>query len=145
MISKNKKETLISKINLSSLKVLWVLVYSASLSGVVLILQSGFQTDYNFLLPQWTQTAQAIITDNTLYLVLQMKERNISAGANDLNALAKTLELDHKGVITDYNLEGFNYNILTFHLPEISDIYNTVYFSDLCGVLALSASNLTQC
>lgn len=53
--------------------------------------------------------------------------------------------MDHKGVITDNNLEGFNYNILSFHLTDVSNIYNSVYFSNLCLVLPLSATNLTQC
>jgi hypothetical protein len=108
-------------------------------------LASGFNYDYNFLLPQWEQTASAITIDNTLYLVLQMQDNNISAGTTNLAALASTLELDHKGVITENNLEGFNYNILTFHLTDVANIYNTVYFSNLCSVLPLPPSNFTDC
>jgi hypothetical protein len=48
-------------------------------------------------------------------------------------------------VITENNLETFNYNILTFHLADVAAIYNTVYFSNLCSVLPLAATNLTQC
>lgn len=74
-----------------------------------------------------------------------MRDNNITAGKTDLNALANVLQLDHKGVITDNNLESFNYNILNFHLTDIANIYDTVYFSNLCSVLSLNATNLTQC
>lgn len=74
-----------------------------------------------------------------------MQDHNIAAGNANLTALASTLQLAHKGVITDNNLEGFNYNILNFHLPDVASIYNTVYFSNLCTVLTLPTSNLTQC
>jgi hypothetical protein len=105
LISKNKKETLISKINLSSLKVVWLLLYSSCFSVLLLVLASGYNSDYDFLLPQWNQTSAAITIDNTLYLTLQMQDHNISAGnSSNLTALATTLELDHKGVITDNNL-----------------------------------------
>lgn len=74
-----------------------------------------------------------------------MRDNNITAGKTDLNALANVLQLDHKGVITDNNLETFNYNILSFHLTDIASIYDTVYFSNLCSVLSLNPTNLTQC
>ena len=74
-----------------------------------------------------------------------MRENNITAGTTDLNSLANVLQLYHKGVITDNNLESFNYNILTFHLADIASIYDTVYFSNLCSVLSLNPTNLTQC
>jgi hypothetical protein len=60
-----------------------------------------------------------------------MQDYNIYTGSN-LSALASTLKMDHKGVITDNNLEGFNYNILDFHLTDVANIYNSVYFSNLC-------------
>lgn len=131
--------------DLTSLKVLWVLVYSLSFSILMLVQASGYSIDFNFLLPQWMQTSQAITIDSTLYLTLQMKSHNISAGNTNLTALANTLELDHKGVIAEYSLEDFNYNILTFHLTDVSSIYNTIYFSNICGVLPLAPANLTQC
>lgn len=124
---------------------MWLLLYAGCFSILELILARGFNTDYNFLLPQWNQTSEAIIIDNTLYLTLQMQDHNITAGNANLTALASTLQLAHKGVITDNNLEGFNYNILNFHLPDVASIYNTVYFSNLCTALTLSPSNLTQC
>jgi hypothetical protein len=145
LITKNKKETLISKVNLASCKVIWLLFYAGCYSVILLIMASNFNYDYNFLMPQWKQTSQAVIIDNTLYLTLQMKDHNITAGSTDLTALANTLELDHKGVITGNNLEGFNYNILTFHLSAVASVYNNVYFGNLCTALVLSASNLTQC
>lgn len=145
MISKNKKATLISKVNITSLKVIWLLIYSAAYSILVLVLTNSYIDDYNFLLPQWNQTSQAIIVENTLYLTLQMRDNNITAGTTDLNSLANVLQLDHKGVITDNNLESFNYNILSFHLTDIASIYDTVYFSNLCSVLTLNPTNLTQC
>jgi hypothetical protein len=74
-----------------------------------------------------------------------MKNKSIPAGSTDLNALTNTLMLAHKGVIAQYNLESFNYNILTFHLTDIAAIYNTIYFSNLCNALSLPNSNLTQC
>lgn len=61
LISKNKKATLISKVNISSLKVIWLLIYSAAYSILVLVLTNSYITDYNFLLPQWNQTSQAVI------------------------------------------------------------------------------------
>jgi hypothetical protein len=112
---------------------------------LILVQASSFSNDYNFLLPQWMQTSQAITIDSTLYLTLEMKVQNISAGSTNLTILADTLEMDHKGVITEYNLEGFNYGILSFHMTNVASIYNTVYFSNLCTVLPLSTSNFTQC
>lgn len=57
LISKNKKETLLSKVNLSSLKVVWLLIYAGCFSILLLVLAGGFNTDYAFLLPQWSQTS----------------------------------------------------------------------------------------
>lgn len=91
MISKNKKETLISKVNLGSLKVIWLLLYASCFSVLMLVLSSNFNSDYTFLLPQWQQTTSAITIDNTLYLVLQMQDQNITAGSTDLSGLATKL------------------------------------------------------
>lgn len=88
---------------MSSFKVAWLLVYSMSFSILILVLTSSFNNDYNFLLPQWRQTTKTITIDNTLYLTLEMRDNNISAGTN-LTLLANALTLDHKGVITDNNL-----------------------------------------
>lgn len=130
--------------NLSSLKVIWLLAYALFFSSLLLILSQNFYSDFNFLLPQWIQTSQAVTVDNTLYLTLQMQDRNISTGSN-LAALASTLKMDHKGVITDNNLESFNYHILDFHLVDVATIYNTVYFSNLCLGLNQNESAITQC
>lgn len=91
LISKNKKETLLSKVNISSLKVIWLLIYAGCFSVLLLVLAAGFNSDYTFLLPQWSQTSSAIIIDNTLYLTLQMQDNSISAGNTNLTALASTL------------------------------------------------------
>jgi len=126
------------------LKVLWLLLYALFFSSLLLILSQNFYSDFNFLLPQWIQTSQTITIDNTLYLTLQMQDRNISTGSN-LATLASTLKMDHKGVITDNNLEGFNYNILDFHLTDVASIYNIMYFSNLCTGLKLNDSAMASC
>jgi hypothetical protein len=82
---------LISKVNVGSLKVLWLLLYAGCFSVLMLVVSSSFNADYTFLLPQWDQTVKAITIDSTLYLVLQMQDRNISAGSTDLRALATSL------------------------------------------------------
>lgn len=115
-----------------------------SFSILILVLTSTFNHDYNFLVPQWRQTTKTITIDNTLYLALQMADYNVSTGTN-LTLLANTLFLDHKGVITDNNLEEFNYKILSFRLTDVANIYNTVYFSNLCSAINLSPANQTQC
>jgi hypothetical protein len=135
----------LSKIDLSAFRVLWLLLYALAFSVLVLAETASFSSDFAFLLPQWAQTSQAIIIDNTLHLSLEMKTHNISAGSTDLSALAGTLKLAHKGVIAEYNLESFNYNILTFHMQDVAAIYNTVYFGNLCNALSLSDGNLTDC
>lgn len=145
MISKNKKETLLSKVNCSSMTVCWLLVYSVCFSILMLVLSSSFNQDYDFLIPQWRQSYQAVVVDSTLYLTLQMSRRNVSAGPTSLSLLARSLELQHKGVITEYKLEDFNYNILNFHLPEVAQAYNSVYFNNLCLPLSLNPAQLTQC
>jgi hypothetical protein len=50
--------------------------------------------------------------------------------------------MDHKGVITENSLEGFNYEILNFHLTDVANVYNNVYFNNLCLILPLNASAL---
>ncbi len=100
MISKNKKETLLSKVSCTSMTVCWLLAYAACFSVMMLVLSSSFNQDFDFLLPQWRQSYQAVVVDSTLYLTLQMNRRNVSAGPTSLSLLARSLELQHKGVIT---------------------------------------------
>lgn len=73
-----------------------------------------------------------------------MQDYHIQTGSN-LTALISTLKMDHKGVITDHNLEGFNYEILDFHLTDVANIYNSVYFNNLCLTLDLDPKALIQC
>jgi hypothetical protein len=70
-----------------------------------------------------------------------MQDYNITTESN-LTSLISTLKMDHKGVITENSLEGFNYDILNFHLTDVANVYNNVYFNNLCLILPLNASAL---
>ena len=94
----------------------------------------SFYQDFQFLSAQWVKTSQTIVVDNTLYITLQMQAKNMSFATN-LSSLLDTLKLSHKGVIIEGKLQKFNQAILNFHLTDISTIYNTVYFGNLCSVL----------
>ena len=95
----------------------------------------SFYQDFEFLQAQWIQSSQTIVVDNTLYIALQMQSQNISLPTINLPTLLDTLKISHKGVIIEGNLQSFNQAILNFHLTDISTIYNTVYFGNLCSVL----------
>lgn len=144
LISKNKKQTLISRVSLSSLTVLWVLVYAMFFSTLLLVLTSQFYSNYTFLRSQWLQTERAIITDSTLYVAMELQERNYLP-SNDLPTLIGNLQLSHKDAISRYGLETFNYEIEQFYLEPVSKAYLGVYFGDICDALKLSGAALGEC
>jgi len=82
LISKNKKETLLSKINLTALKVLWLLFYGLLFSSSVIIMTRSFYTNFSFFKNQWIKTATEITVDNTMYMNLEVANSNLSLSAN---------------------------------------------------------------
>jgi hypothetical protein len=144
LISKNKKETLLSKINLSALKVVWLLGFGLVFSSVVLALTQQFYTDFKFLKNAWVEIATEITIDNTIYLDLEVMSANLPV-ATDLQGTLDQLRMLHMGPINDQHTEEFNQGILDSHLTLSSAAYDQVFFNNLCLALSLTPTMLTEC
>lgn len=135
LISKNKKETLISKINLSELKVTWLLAYGLFFPALLLALSQNFYNNFYFLQAQWIETGSMIEVDSTLYLSIETINSNLTLPFS-LGPLFEDLRMQHKGSINSKETQDLNQNINSFSLDNIATIYNQVYFDNICSVSA---------
>ena len=82
--------------------------------------------------------------DNTIYLNLEATSRSLPVNSN-LPLILNELRLEHQGVITESHIEQFNLDIFTTNLVNSANIYDAIFFKDLCLSLSLSAADLQQC
>jgi hypothetical protein len=127
LISKNKKETLLSKINLTALKVLWLLGYGLLFSCLVIAVTRPFYSNFSFYREHWADTAIAITVDNTIYINLEAASSSLSISA-DLPAIFSQLTAQHKGLHNDHSDMQFNLNIYTNSLTTSAQTYISLYF-----------------
>lgn len=142
LISKNKKETLISKINLSALKVTWLLLYGLFFPALLLGLTQTFYSHFFFLEEQWIDSGRMVTVDSTLYLGIEAVNKNVTLPIS-LPPLLNELRMHHKDVISEWKSREFNEQIADFSLVPVVNSYNQVYFSNLCKSLSLSNTALT--
>lgn len=93
---------------------------------------------------QWVETGQMVAVDTTLYVGIRTATHEIAASLDfDLSPLLEELQLKHKNRVGYNQNKDFNSQINDLNIEDVSNIYDLIYFGNLCTALTLNEEQLS--
>ena len=144
---KQRKLTLLSRITLSYFKMGWIIVFGALYSVICISQIETTKSYYSFLEHQWIFSYQSTIWANaishTCYLEISPLKDNL--GIDVAVFKEKNKERFANSLVTNEGLLDFNEQIMgksdDVEYKEFSNVYTTVYFTNLCTFMEADESS----